>query len=279
MTMLLIPYHHPGALSQSVVTTLAYAKSLVKSDDNCDSLSQGWRLITNVVSHTSLQSPPDFNFFASILVGSLSHQLKLEETRQKNLKVDAWFGSRKTIDAIHTALSHVENLITSVTNSYRYKMRFVYAHFPINASITGGNKSIDIRNFLGEKKVRKVDMLEGVTVVRSEKVITQQVGILATQSTHANIVVNFYGLYTIGFQKRGLPYAHILLFLHPMLKSPTIDHVDTVIIAEIPNMEVDLDGYNAGGHYTSFEITDVYRVFWFKVEYEKFGVTSLSHAK
>ncbi|XP_016579036.2 60S ribosomal protein L9-like [Capsicum annuum] len=85
-----------------------------------------------------------------------------EETRQKNLKVDAWFGSRKTIDAIHTALSHVENLITSVTNSYRYKMRFVYAHFPINASITGGNKSIDMRNFLGEKKVRKVDMLEGV---------------------------------------------------------------------------------------------------------------------
>ncbi|CAN4076967.1 unnamed protein product [Withania somnifera] len=49
-------------------------------------------------------------------------------------------------------------------------MRFVYAHFPINASITGGNKSIEIRNFLGEKRVRKVDMLDGVTVVRSEKV-------------------------------------------------------------------------------------------------------------
>ncbi|KAM3374408.1 60S ribosomal protein L9 [Capsicum galapagoense] len=93
-----------------------------------------------------------------------------EETGQKKLKVDAWFGSRKTTAAIRTALSHVKNLIIGVTKGYRYKMRFVYAHFPINASITGGNKSIEIRNFLGEKKVRKVDMLEGVTVVRSEKV-------------------------------------------------------------------------------------------------------------
>ncbi|GAU48704.1 hypothetical protein TSUD_303170 [Trifolium subterraneum] len=50
------------------------------------------------------------------------------------------------------------------------KMRFVYAHFPINASITNDNKSIEIRNFLGEKKVRKVDLLDGVSIVRSEKV-------------------------------------------------------------------------------------------------------------
>jgi large subunit ribosomal protein L9e len=32
-------------------------------------------------------------------------------------------------------------------------MRFVYAHFPINASINSGNRGIEIRNFLGEKKV------------------------------------------------------------------------------------------------------------------------------
>ncbi|PKU84165.1 60S ribosomal protein L9 [Dendrobium catenatum] len=72
----------------------------------------------------------------------------------KKLKVDAWFGSRKSTAAIRTALSHVQNLITGVTKGYRYKMRFVYAHFPINASITNSNSSIEIRNFLGEKKVR-----------------------------------------------------------------------------------------------------------------------------
>jgi len=88
----------------------------------------------------------------------------------RKLKVDAWFGTRKTSAAIRTAISHVNNLITGVTKGYRYKMRFVYAHFPINASIGNDKDNIEIRNFLGEKKVRKVDMLGGVTVTRSEKV-------------------------------------------------------------------------------------------------------------
>uniref|UniRef100_A0A453DNV7 Large ribosomal subunit protein uL6 alpha-beta domain-containing protein n=1 Tax=Aegilops tauschii subsp. strangulata TaxID=200361 RepID=A0A453DNV7_AEGTS len=79
-------------------------------------------------------------------------------------------GTRKTMAAIRTAISHVQNLITGVTKGFRYKMRFVYAHFPINASITAANRGIEIRNFLGEKKVRKVDMLDGVTILRSEKV-------------------------------------------------------------------------------------------------------------
>ena len=96
--------------------------------------------------------------------------IKDQETGKLKLKADAWFASRKATAAIRTALSHVENLITGVTTGFRYKMRFVYAHFPINASIANNNKSIEIRNFLGEKKVRKVDMLEGVTVLRSEKV-------------------------------------------------------------------------------------------------------------
>ncbi|CAL0327531.1 unnamed protein product [Lupinus luteus] len=101
---------------------------------------------------------------------NLDFELITDDEGKKKLKVDAWFGSRKTSAAIRTALSHVENLITGVTKGYRYKMRFVYAHFPINASISGDNKAIEIRNFLGEKKVRKVDMLDGVSVVRSEKV-------------------------------------------------------------------------------------------------------------
>ncbi|CAH9116395.1 unnamed protein product [Cuscuta europaea] len=96
--------------------------------------------------------------------------IKDEETGKLKLKVDAWFGSRKSTAAIRTALSHIDNLITGVTKGFRYKMRFVYAHFPINASITNANKAIEIRNFLGEKKVRKVDMLDGITVLPCEKV-------------------------------------------------------------------------------------------------------------
>jgi len=37
----------------------------------------------------------------------------------------------------------------------------VYAHFPINANIENEGTKIEIRNFLGEKRVRIVNMLPG----------------------------------------------------------------------------------------------------------------------
>jgi hypothetical protein len=49
-------------------------------------------------------------------------------------------------------------------------MRLVYAHFPINCTTVNNNTELEIRNFLGEKIVRKVAMLPGVTVERSEKI-------------------------------------------------------------------------------------------------------------
>ena len=49
-------------------------------------------------------------------------------------------------------------------------MRFVYAHFPINAAIPSDGSNIEIRNFLGEKIVRRIPMREGVKITRSEAV-------------------------------------------------------------------------------------------------------------
>ena len=50
---------------------------------------------------------------------------------------------------------------------YQYKMRAVYAHFPINCAISEENTLVEVRNFLGEKFVRKVRMHAGVTCKNS----------------------------------------------------------------------------------------------------------------
>jgi len=61
-------------------------------------------------------------------------------------------------------------MVLGVTKGFEYKMRFVYAHFPINCAITDDKKEIKINNFLGEKIVRKVKMLGGVEIARSAAV-------------------------------------------------------------------------------------------------------------
>ena len=59
-------------------------------------------------------------------------------------------------------------MIKGVRYGYRYKLKAVYAHFPINMTFDGED-AVSVRNFLGEKVVRNIKMLEGVRVVNSEE--------------------------------------------------------------------------------------------------------------
>ena len=41
--------------------------------------------------------------------------------------------------------------IEGTMQGFQYKMRLVYAHFPINCIIQDSGRAVEIRNFLGEK--------------------------------------------------------------------------------------------------------------------------------
>jgi len=79
-----------------------------------------------------------------------------------------WQGGRKHVACLRTIKSLINNMIIGVTKGFQYKMRSVYAHFPINCIIQEDGRVLEIRNFLGEKLVRHVSMLEGVTVAESK---------------------------------------------------------------------------------------------------------------
>jgi len=102
---------------------------------------------------------------------TFKHQ-SLEMTKVGNrVRVDKWFGNKKELACIRSICSHISNMITGVTQGYRYKMRFVYAHFPINVTVV--DNVIEIRNFLGEKRVRRVTLRGDTKAVRSKDVKDQ----------------------------------------------------------------------------------------------------------
>jgi len=66
----------------------------------------------------------------------------------------------KTI--LNTLKAHTKNLIKGVKEGYEYKLKICSGHFPMNISVQG--KELIIKNFFGEKKPRKVKILEGAEV-------------------------------------------------------------------------------------------------------------------
>ncbi|KAI1770883.1 60S ribosomal protein L9 [Hypoxylon cercidicola] len=99
----------------------------------------------------------------------LSHiAVNFSRPKKNVIGIEIHHGSRKDVATLRTVRTLINNLIIGVTKGYKYKMRYVYAHFPINVNLEKnsetGNYEVEIRNFIGEKLVRRVVMRPGVDV-------------------------------------------------------------------------------------------------------------------
>ncbi|KAL4585021.1 hypothetical protein LXL04_009634 [Taraxacum kok-saghyz] len=94
-------------------------------------------------------------------------------------------------------------------------------------------------------KPMRLEMV-GLNIVTPVPIPSMQKGlILWDAKTGSSPVVKLSQIvYTVEFQKRGLPHAHICLFMHPDCRLRTVDHIDPIISAEIPNKDDDPELYD-----------------------------------
>jgi large subunit ribosomal protein L9e len=71
------------------------------------------------------------------------------------INISLHHGTRKNVAALRTVKSLIANMVIGVTKGYKYKMRYVYAHFPINVNIDE-----DKETGLGHVEIRWVSCLD-----------------------------------------------------------------------------------------------------------------------
>jgi large subunit ribosomal protein L6 len=111
----------------------------------------------------------------------VSIQLKGDE-----ISVETTWPRKKEASLVGTVHSHINNMITGVTNGFTYKLKVVFAHFPVTVKVKGD--TIIIENFTGERSPRTAKIKgDSKVTVKGEDVIVQGLNLEDVSQTAANM--------------------------------------------------------------------------------------------
>jgi len=82
------------------------------------------------------------------------------------VKIEPYGTRRKDFAISKTAQSIINNMIKGVQNGYKYRMKIVFAHFPITVKIK--DRKVQVENFFGERKARISNIVGDSTKVAIE---------------------------------------------------------------------------------------------------------------
>ena len=118
-----------------------------------------------------------------------SHIRGVEIRKEDNkIIIETFFANRKKKALVPTIAAHIENMIKGVTKGFRYKLKIIYSHFPVNVKVDEKGKKVIIENFLGEKAPRIAKIVGNVTVkVKGDDIIVEGIDIEEVGQTAANI--------------------------------------------------------------------------------------------
>jgi LSU ribosomal protein L6P len=93
---------------------------------------------------------------------------------------------QKGFSTCRNVKAHVRYMVKGVTEGYVYKLKIVYAHFPMKVNIK--NNEVIIDNFLGEKTPRRAEIFGNVKVeIKNDIVTVTGINIEEVGQTAANI--------------------------------------------------------------------------------------------
>jgi large subunit ribosomal protein L6 len=108
--------------------------------------------------------------------------------RDSSVVVSARWPRKRELGMVGTAAGHVRNMIKGVTKGFTYKLKIVYAHFPMSVKFSKQEGKVLIENFCGEKTPRVAKVVEGAEVlVSGDDVIVKGIDLEAVSQTAANI--------------------------------------------------------------------------------------------
>ncbi len=110
-------------------------------------------------------------------------ELKLEGNTVKILSAGA---RRKNRSILNTSASLIRNAAHGVTKGYQYKLKVIFAHFPVSVKVQG--KNVLVENFYGERSPRVAEIVGDTKVdVQGEDLIVTGVSMQDVGQTAANL--------------------------------------------------------------------------------------------
>jgi len=104
------------------------------------------------------------------------------------LRVFSLWARKREVALVGTALAHVRNMIRGVTSGFTYKLKIVYAHFPMTVKVQEKEKRLTIENFTGEKTPRIARIVGSVKVkVVSDEIHVRGNNLQEVSQTASNI--------------------------------------------------------------------------------------------
>jgi large subunit ribosomal protein L9e len=82
----------------------------------------------------------------TVAIGKLTKNLNhlavnFSHPKKDVINIELHHGARKNVATLRTVRTLINNLIIGVTKGFKYKMRYVYAHFPINVNVDKNNET------------------------------------------------------------------------------------------------------------------------------------------